>query len=283
MNTHRFLLIGAALLLACGHARSEQAKQTTVFLWPDKVKEFEGKPTEKVFVKKKQKKNDPTVRLSPIYSPSITVFPAPPSGKPTPAIVICPGGGYSILAINTTGTDIAEWCNTIGVTGIVLKYSVPNKKDEALQDIQRAMGVIRQNAKAWNINPDQLGVMGFSAGAHLTMRLMNDHARRTYAQVDAADALSCKPNFCMLLTPAWLDAETVTPDMPPTFITQNKDDGYYKPTPAYVEALKEKKVSHETHFFDVGNHGAPMPPSKLAIAAWPDLLEAWLKKTLPAL
>jgi acetyl esterase/lipase len=179
MNSHRILLIGAALLLTCGHARSEQAKQTTVFLWPDKVKEFEGKPTEKVFINKKQKKNDDTLRLSPIYSPSITVFPAPPSDKPTPAIVICPGGGYQILAINTTGTDIAEWCNTIGVTGIVLKYSVPNKKDEALQDIQRAMGFIRQNAKAWNINPDQLGVMGFSAGAHLTMRLMNDHAKRT--------------------------------------------------------------------------------------------------------
>jgi acetyl esterase/lipase len=248
------------------------------------VKEFEGQPTEKVFVsKKKKKKDDGTLRLGQIYSPSITVFHAPPSDKPTPAVLISPGGGYMILAIDKTGTDMAKWCSSIGVTGIVLKYSVPNKKTEALQDIQRAMGVIRQNAKEWNIHPDQIGAMGFSAGAHLTTQLIQHHAERTYPEVDAADKLSCKPNYCMLMIPAWLDATTVTPDMPPIFITQNKDDGYFKTTPAYIEALKEKKVSHEAHLFDKGGHNCPLPPSPLAIAAWTGLFEAWLQKTLPTL
>ena len=278
-----YCLTGFAILQLSGTALSSTPHTTTVFLWPQKVKEFEGKPTEKVFIKKRRKKNDDTLRLSPIYSPSITVYHAPASQAPGPAILICPGGGYQLLAINKTGTDIAEWCTTNGVTGIVLKYSVPQMKDEALKDIQRAMGVIRQNAKAWNINPKQLGVMGFSAGAHLSARLASAGVKRTYPQVDEADKLSCLPDYCMLMTPAWLDGDMVTPTTPPTFIVQNRDDPFFKPTPSYVEALKKNRIPHETHYFDKGGHGAPLPPSKLAISAWPGLCMKWLKQTLPTL
>lgn len=200
MNALRLVLIASAMLLGAGHIRAEEAKQTTVFLWPEKVKEFEGKPTEEIFVSKKKKKNDDTLRLGQIHSPSITVFHAPPSDKPTPAILISPGGGYVILAIDKTGTDIARWCASIGVTGIVLKYSVPNKKVEALQDIQRAMGVIRQNAKAWNINPDQVSAMGFSAGTPTMLTGENSDVKIEAVSVPFPDFIdvptgSKKPTF----------------------------------------------------------------------------------------
>lgn len=263
-------------ILVSVQAYSAEPEKTTVFLWSSKVEEFKGKPTEEISPNSKGE----VTRLSKIHSPSITVYSAPASDKPAPVVLICPGGGYAILAIDKEGTEIAEWLNKIGITGIVLKYSVPNKRAEALQDIQRAMGIVRQNAKGWNIDPKKVGVMGFSAGGHLASELNHRNEIRTYEPVDDADRLSCKPDFCMLIYPAWLDEKTVSENHPPTFILQTKDDSFSKPTIPYAQGLKDKNVSTEFHLFDVGGHGYGLRPSLNPVSKWPELCEKWIKETL---
>lgn len=268
-------IVGVGIVSAC-IAWSAEAQHETVFLWPAKVEAFKGKPVEEVSPNKK----GGVTRLSKVLSPSITIFPAPDSKKPSPAVVICPGGGYSILAIDKEGTEVAEWLNSKGIAGIVLKYSVPGKRAEAFQDLQRAMGIIRQHAGKWNIDPQRLGVIGFSAGGNLAARLSNGFQKRTYEALDAADKLSCEPDFCLLIYPAWLDAAAVSKSTPPTFIVQTRDDQFIKPTIPYAEALKGMEVPSESHFFDAGGHGYGLRPSKHPVSKWPELCETWMKKTI---
>ena len=276
MQNLLFLIVAKVTFFMMSNAQSAEPDETTVFLWPAKVEEFKGKPTEEI---SSNNKGD-VLRLSKIHSPSITVYPAPETGKPAPAMVVCPGGGYSILAIDKEGTEIAEWLNSIGITGIVLKYSVPKQRVAALQDVQRAMGIIRQNAKEWNIDDKKLGIIGFSAGGNLASKLCNTYEKRTYDLIDESDKINCKPDFCLLIYPAWLEAKAVTENNPPTFILQTKDDGLVKMTIPYAEALKEKKVPTEFHLFDVGGHGYGLRPSKNPVSKWPELAEKWIKKTL---
>lgn len=272
----RFLITTALSIVCMNLAQSAEPEKTTVFLWPSKIEEFKDKPTEEI----SPNSSGGVTRIGKIHSPSITLYPAPASDKPAPAIVICPGGGYNILAIDKEGTEIAEWLNKIGITAIVLKYSVPKMRDEAFQDLQRAMGVVRKNSKAWNIDPDKIGVMGFSAGGNLAARLSNNHQARAYQEIDDADKLSCKPDYCMLIYPAWLEADKIIDSHPTTFIVQTKDDGLVKPTIPYAETLKEKKISSEFHLFDVGGHGYGMRPSGNPVSKWPELCEKWLNATL---
>lgn len=276
MKAHLFYIFIAGAVSISGKVHSAEPEKTTVFLWPSKVEEFKGKPTEEI----SPKKQGNVTRLSKVLSPSITVFPAPASDKPAPVVLICPGGGYSILAIDKEGTEVAEWLNKIGITAIVLKYSVPGKRAEALQDVQRAMGITRHNAKNWNIDPKKVGVLGFSAGGHLAAALCHSYDKRTYDAIDEADQLSCKPDFCMLIYPAWLEVNTVSENHPPMFIVQTKDDALVKPTIPYAEALKEKKVPTELHLFDVGGHGYGLRPSHHPVSKWPELCEKWIKQTI---
>jgi acetyl esterase/lipase len=272
MKIHLFFIIAAGFITVTHQAFSSEPEPTTVFLWPSKVEEFNGKPTEEI---SPNNKGDVT-RISKVLSPSMTLYPAAASDKPAPAVLICPGGGYSILAIDKEGTEIAKWLNSIGITGVVLKYSVPNRRAEALQDIQRAMGVVRQNAITWKINPQKIGVIGFSAGGNLTAALNISYQNRTYQAIDDADKLSCKPDFSILIYPAWLDEKTVTENNPATFIVQTKDDGFVKPTIPYAEALKTKNIPSEFHLFDVGGHGYGLRPSKNPVSKWPELCEKWI-------
>lgn len=272
-------MVATGLTLMTGGLQSAEVQKTTLFLWSSKVEEFEGKPTEEISPNKKGN----VTRLAKVLSPSITFYPASASDKPAPVILICPGGGYSILAIDKEGTEVAEWLNKIGISAVVLKYSVPGKRAEALQDVQRAMGVIRHNEKNWNIDPKKVGVLGFSAGGHLAAALTHNHEKRTYDPMDDADQLSCKPDFCMLIYPAWLDANTVSEKHPPMFIVQTKDDALVKPTIPYTEALKEKKVPTEFHLYDVGGHGYGLRPSHHPVSKWPDLCEKWIRETIAQL
>ena len=123
------------------------------------------------------------------------------------AVVICPGGGYSILAWDLEGTEVAQWLNGIGVTALVLKYRVPRRKNRPkheapLQDAQRALGLTRHNAKAWGIDPKRIGILGFSAGGHLAATAMTNFQKRIYPAVDAAEQASCRPDFAILVYPA---------------------------------------------------------------------------------
>lgn len=151
----------------------------------------------------------PLIRLGNVSTPTITVFPAPKDKDTGTAIVVCPGGGYGILAMDLEGTEVCDWLNSIGVTGILLKYRVPARKDRPryeppLQDAQRALGLVRQHAAEWGIDPKRVGILGFSAGGHLAANASNNFETRTYPAVDEADKLSCRPDFSVLIYPAYL-------------------------------------------------------------------------------
>src|SRR6266436_5375883 len=151
----------------------------------------------------------PVIRLGHVSKPSIAIY-RPTSGKDTgAAVVVCPGGAYQILAMDLEGTEVCAWLNSIGVTGVLLKYRVPEREgDEAhklpLQDSQRALGIVRHRAKEWGLDPKRIGILGFSAGGHLAALLSNNYEQRSYASFDEADAASCRPDFTLLLYPGSL-------------------------------------------------------------------------------
>ncbi|MDD4872308.1 MAG: alpha/beta hydrolase [Kiritimatiellae bacterium] len=231
---------------------------------------------------------DTIIRLGNVTKPNLTLYKVDKSEGPAPAVVVCPGGGYSILAMNLEGTEIAEWLNSIGITAILLKYRVPNNRQGAFQDVQRAFRVARQNAKVWNIDPERIGIIGFSAGGHLSARACNGFETKSYDPVDKADEFSCRPDFAMLIYPAYLTTKDftiveelpVTSKTPSTILIQTQDDGIKVENSIYYYlALKQAKVASELHIFPTGGHGYGLRPSKNAVSNWPKLCETWLEKT----
>jgi acetyl esterase/lipase len=234
---------------------------------------------------------DTTTRVADVTRPTLTIL-RPPADRDTgAAVVVCPGGGYSILAWNKEGTEVAQWLNSIGVTGIVLKYRVPARKDRPrheapLQDAQRAVGLVRQRAKEWNLDPGRIGVLGFSAGGHLAAALATDFEKRAYEPLDAADAVSCRPDFALLIYPAYLVTRDnqlspelkVTATTPKTFIAMTEDDNVrVEGALFYYLALKAAKVPAEMHLYPAGGHGYGLRPSANLVSTWPRRAEEWLR------
>lgn len=228
----------------------------------------------------------PVIRLGEVSEPSITIF-RPPADKATgAAIVVCPGGGYSILAWDLEGTEVCDWLNSIGVTAVLLKYRVPKYSDGPLQDVQRTFGVLRQRAKELGIDPQRMGILGFSAGGNLSADLSAHTGQRVYPRVDAADDLSCRPDFQMLVYPGSLVPTNdpakliphlaVTTNTPPSFIVMAANDSAQNAI-AYALALKVAKVPEELHIYPTGGHGFGLRRTKEPVTAWPDLATAWLK------
>ena len=231
-------------------------------------------------------RGDNVIRLTDINEPTITVFKVPGTSKPTPAVIICPGGAYSILAYNQEGTEIAAWLNSIGITGIVLKYRVPGNQDGAFQDIQRAVRLTRNNASEWNISANRLGVMGFSAGGHLCARLSTNADKSTYPRLDAVDDEKLRPDFVILVYPAylWRVAGKLAADLPvsantpPTFIVHTEDDkALVAGSKIYHEALEAAKVAHEFFLCATGGHGYGLRSDK-DVRVWPKKCQEWLIK-----
>jgi acetyl esterase/lipase len=235
-------------------------------------------------------KGDKITRITNVTRPTLEVFLPPPEKNTGTAVVICPGGGYSILAYNLEGTEVAEWLNSIGVAGIVLKYRVPARKgrerhDAPLQDAQRALGIVRQHAEAWKIEPERVGVLGFSAGGHLAATLSNQNEKRTYPRVDEADDLGCRPDFTLLIYPAYLvekGGPTLAPEVavssktPPTFLVQTEDDGVTVESSLYYYlGLKNAKVPGEMHLYPRGGHGYGLRPKGQTVSSWPDRAAQW--------
>ncbi len=236
--------------------------------------------------------NDNIVRLTDVSRPTITVYRPAPEKDTGAAVVICPGGAYRILAMNLEGTEVAEWLNSIGVTGVVLKYRVPARKDDPshvapLQDVQRALGVVRKRGGEWGLDPKRIGVLGFSAGGHLATNLSNNHTKRAYEPVDDADAVSCRPDFTILIYPAYLTGKSgtdlsegisVTSETPKAFLVQTQDDGVKVECAVYYYlALKNAKVPAELHVYANGGHGYGLRPSANEVSHWPTRAEAWMK------
>jgi acetyl esterase/lipase len=225
------------------------------------------------------------MRYSEVTNPAIEVWLPDHPGKNIPAVVVCPGGGYKILAYDLEGTEIAAWLNKIGIAAFVLQYRIPDKKEGALQDVQRAIRVVRDNSQKWNIDPEKTGVMGFSAGGSLSARASILFNKKTYAPVDKTDSLSCRPSFTMLIYPAYLDQGpnlTLTPelksikDIPPMFIFQTADDQYGNSALVMAGALRENKTQVELHLLPKGGHGYGLRTGSTAAETWPVLAEKWL-------
>ncbi|MBI5394271.1 MAG: alpha/beta hydrolase [Verrucomicrobia bacterium] len=284
----------ASLVFAATVAPSFAAGPQPIPLWPgaapgekgdigeekDMTKPKDGKPTGKS-----------VIRLGNVSKPTITVF--RPQGKQTgAAVVVCPGGGYSILAYDLEGTEVCKWLNSIGVTGVLLKYRVPARKDRLrheapLQDAQRALGIVRHRAKEWGIKPDRIGILGFSAGGHLTACASTNFDKRTYEPVDDADKESCRPDFAMPIYPAYLiqkDKTELSPELrvtaqtPPTFLVMTEDDKIRVECPIfYFLALKNAGVPAEMHLYPVGGHGYGLRPSDKLVTTWPKRAEEWMR------
>jgi acetyl esterase/lipase len=239
------------------------------------------------------KRQDDIIRLGNVSKPTITVYPAPKETATGAAVLVCPGGGYSILAMNLEGTEVCRWLNSIGVTGILLKYRVPvrsgiERHTPPLQDAQRALGLIRSRAKEWGIDPARVGILGFSAGGHLAAVASTNYEKRTYPTVDAADTQNCRPDFALLIYPAYLATKEdptrlsselpVTAETPPTFLVMTQDDPIrVENVFAYGLALKAAKVPFELHVYAQGGHGYGLRPSANEVSHWPERAATWLK------
>lgn len=241
----------------------------------------------------------PLIRLGNVSNPTITLY-SPKNGNTGAAVVVFPGGGYQILAIDLEGTEVCDWLNSAGITCVLLKYRVPDtgpypKSPAALEDAQRAVGMVRQHAAEWGIDPNRIGVLGFSAGAHLAAALSTHYDKRLYDSVDAADQLSCRPDFAVIVYPGYLaNAEkgmAPNPDIqptaqtPPTFIVQAEDDPVHvENATTYFLQLKNAKVPAELHVYAEGGHGYGLRRTALPVTSWPQTVETWLRtiKMLPA-
>jgi acetyl esterase/lipase len=261
-------------------------KKEIVKLWPGKVPGELKEKNPPVIVSSQR---DNVVRINEVTDPAIEIYPADLSKNNKAAVIVCPGGGYGILAYDKEGTEIANWLNKLGYSAFVLQYRVPNKKEGALQDAQRAMRIVRDNAANWNIDPEKIGIMGFSAGGSLSARTSTMFNKKTYAPVDKTDSLSCRPAFAMLIYPAYLDQgpdKTLTPELeltkstPPIFIFQTADDQYGNSALVMASSMRNAKLPVELHILPTGGHGYGMRPGKPAPDTWPGLAEKWLGNIL---
>ncbi len=293
-------------------------------IWPGAAPDpqpVSGPETAKTEVKD-QVAGGPWTYVENVTTPTMTVY--SPTGTNTgAAVVVFPGGGYQILAIDLEGTEVCDWLTQRGITCVLLKYRVTDvgpypksgpypESPMALEDAQRALRLVRFHASEWHIDPQKIGVLGFSAGGHLTVATSVYFDKHLYAPIDAADQLSCRPDFAVAIYPGHLSraaAEydagmgtkkfalpppdqlatadenlglnpdiSVTGETPPTFLLQAEDDhvdSVYDSLSYYI-ALKRAGVPAEMHLYAQGNHAFGLRRTKLPITAWPELVETWL-------
>lgn len=234
----------------------------------------------------------PVIRLGNVSDPTITLY--KPKGKSTgTAVVVFPGGAYKIVAIDLEGTEVCDWLTSQGITCVLLKYRVPDsgpypKSSAALQDAQRAVGIVRSHAIDWHLDYHRIGVLGFSAGAHLAAALSTHYSDRLYDIVDSADQLSCRPDFATLIYPGYLALAEQnfvpnpeihpTAQTPPSFIVQAEDDPVHvENATVYFQLLKNANVPAELHLYAQGGHGYGLRRTELPITSWPKLAETWFQ------
>jgi len=239
--------------------------------------------------------------------PTLSVFLPKDAAKPCAAVMVCPGGGYGGLAFDYEGEEIAQWLNSFGVAGFVLKYRLsPYRHPIPMTDAQRALRLIRANAEKWNIDPGRLGVMGFSAGGHLSATVSTHYDKGDPAAKDPVDRQSCRPDFSILCYPVismtpphghagsrenllgdkpseepsilLSNEKQVTKDTPPAFIFHTADDQIVPVNDSimYFTALRENGVSAELHVYEHGRHGVGLAQEIPSLKTWPGLLRDWM-------
>ena len=273
--------------------------RTQIPIWPGAAPSARDVGQERTMTNLKPVAGKSWIQVDYVSRPTITVY--SPKGKNTgAAVVIFPGGGYQILAMDLEGTEVCDWLTAKGITAVLLKYRVPGqgqvpksgsypKSPMALQDAQRALSLVRSRAAEWHFDPHKIGVLGFSAGGHLVAATSTLFNKRLYAAVDAADKVSCRPDFAVAIYPGhlWIDdnkfelnpAVPVSKNTPPTFLLQNEDDPVdpVEHSLVYYRALKKAGVPVEMHLYARGGHAFGLRRTKLPVTRWPDLVETWLE------
>jgi acetyl esterase/lipase len=277
-------------------------KPLVVALWPDKAPEEPGTiGAERVRMspkldRKQVEVTEPTRLITDVTKPTLTVYRPAKDRDTGTAVVICPGGGYWNLYWQLEGEEVAAWLNSLGVTGIILKYRVPRRPDEPkgeparrpLQDAQRAIRLIRSKAREWGIAPDRIGMVGFSAGGHLAAATATSFAKRTYQPIDALDKISCRPDFAILVYPGYLKAKdkdelapglSVPKGTPPMFLAHGGDDLISSPLHSVVmyHALKRAGVPAELHIYAGAAHDFGVRRSDRPCSTWTQSCAAWLR------
>lgn len=260
---HKFLYF---FILIVSITRGYTQQKEIIELWPKDVPGEEkpkGEPTVS------DNKEMDIIRIAEVTNPVLEVYRAKnPNGI---SVIICPGGGYHILAIDLEGYEVAEWFNRLGITAFVLQYRVPQKQEGALQDLQRAIRLVRDQSKKFQVDPGKIGVLGFSAGGSLAARA------------------STRPDFSVLIYPAYLDQGdnrsltpelTVTNKTPPMFLFATADDEYANSSLVMAQSLRDYEVPVELHIIAEGGHGYGLREGNEAAELWPMLAERWLKKML---
>jgi acetyl esterase/lipase len=237
----------------------------------------------------------PWVYVGRVSQPTMTVYSPAANNNTGAAVVVFPGGGYNVLAIDLEGTEVCDWLTSKGITCVLLKYRVPCLKTgpyrdchTALEDAQRTVGLVRFHAAQWHIDPHRIGVLGFSAGGHMVAAISTHFEKRLYPIVDAADRESCRPDFAVALYPGHLAVPeehfALNPDIrvssrtPPTFLLQAEDDPVdpVENSLVYYAALRKANVPAEMHIFVHGGHAFGLRRTESPITRWPQLVETWL-------
>ncbi len=236
----------------------------------------------------------PWIYVDRVAQPTMTVY-SPAGSNTGAAVVVFPGGGYNVLAIDLEGTEVCDWLTSRGITCVLSKYRVPCVKSgpyrdcrTALEDAQRTIGLVRFRAAQWRVDPHKIGVLGFSAGGHMVAALSTHFEKRLYPTVDAADTESCRPDFAIALYPGHLAVPerdfALNPDIqvtsrtPPTFLIQAEDDPVdpVENSLVYHAALRKAGVPVEVHLYVKGGHAFGLRRTSFPITGWPQLVESWL-------
>ncbi len=234
------------------------------------------------------------IRLANVQIPTLTIYQPSPENRTGAAVLVCPGGGYNILAMDLEGTETCQWLNSIGVTAALLKYRVPRREgrpphEAPLQDAQRALNTLRSQAGELGIDPKRIGCLGYSAGGNLCGLLSTRFSKLTYDRIDAVDDLIPRPDFCMLIYPAYLidskdrsklaESFQIPTDAPPMFLTMAQDDplGCENVLVPAME-LNRLKIPFGLHLFPSGGHGYGHRQTGKPSAQWTDQATAWLRE-----
>ncbi len=290
--SHFLMLASSAALIAT--TTPALAENATIPLWPEGIPNAKDLGAEQI---------DERGFVTNISTPTLVVYPAAVDRPNGTAVIVCPGGGYARLAIDIEGTEVCDWLNSIGVTGIIPKYRVPHRDGVPqhllpAQDAQRALGLVRHRARELGLDPERIGIIGFSAGAHVAAVLSAHQDERLYPILDAADRVSCRPDFAMLIYPGYLasrdgdfgiapEVAVATDKTPPTFLAMAQDDPVRVENALfYYYALKQANVPAEMHLYPDGGHGFGLRPTGAA-ATWPDRAADWMRasgwlKRIPA-
>ena len=300
-----FLIPIASGILAASFATA--GEPLVVDLWPGKPPQDTGLKAEESSRIHESKIVGPTKLITNVTKPTLTIY-RPEKNNAKTAMIILPGGGYWNLFWDLEGVEVAQWLNSIGVTGIILKYRVPRREGEVrtdpapgpLLDAQRAVSLVRSKAKDWDIDPNRIGMVGFSAGGHLALATAINSEKRKYESLDAIDGISCRPDFAILCYSGYLKAKesndlwpglTIPTNTPPIFLAHANDDtsniGGSDPENSAVMylALKKAGVPVELHIFANGNHDFGVRDGRGLASAWKKLCIDWLQSIdmLPAL